>query len=109
MEGATGTSYIYFFSCLLASFVSVSGTSLDDYVALPDANYSYVQVGSSGFDLSRFTTGYVLELAAGAGRGPASAPLSSSLAEILDFSGLISSIVVRISPVEIAVQLRCSQ
>ncbi len=56
---------IYLFSCLLVSFVSVSGTALDDYVVLPDANYSYVQVGSSGFDLSRFTTGYVLELGVG--------------------------------------------
>ncbi|MHC4619999.1 MAG: PhoPQ-activated protein PqaA family protein [Planctomycetota bacterium] len=38
------------------------GTALDDYVALPDSNYYYVQVGQASFDLSTFTRGYTLEL-----------------------------------------------
>ncbi|MHC4638401.1 MAG: PhoPQ-activated protein PqaA family protein [Planctomycetota bacterium] len=41
---------------------SSSGTALDDYVFTPDANYSYVQIGSDSFDFSTFTRGYVLEL-----------------------------------------------
>lgn len=41
---------------------SAAGTALDDYVAIPDSNYSYVQVGEASFDPSTFTSGYILEL-----------------------------------------------
>jgi PhoPQ-activated pathogenicity-related protein len=47
---------------LVIAATPVRGTALDDYVAAPDANYSYVQVGAGAFDWSTFTTGYVLEL-----------------------------------------------
>lgn len=39
-----------------------SGTALDDYVAAPDANYSYSQEGSGAFDFSTFTTAYTLRM-----------------------------------------------
>ena len=52
----------------LALCSSVRGTALDDYVAKPDANYSYVQVGSSAFDNSTYTRGHVLQLTSQAWR-----------------------------------------
>jgi PhoPQ-activated pathogenicity-related protein len=39
-----------------------AGTALDDYVAIPDSNYSYVQVVDSDFEWSTLTSGYILEL-----------------------------------------------
>lgn len=50
------------FSALVLIAGPARGTALDDCVAAPDANYSYVQVGGSSFDWSTFTTAYVLEL-----------------------------------------------
>jgi len=50
---------------VLAGFLFCSpatGTALDDYVAAPDANYSYQQVGSGVFDFGTFTTAYTLRL-----------------------------------------------
>jgi PhoPQ-activated pathogenicity-related protein len=41
---------------------SAGGTALDDYVAEPDSNYSYVQVGEDSFDWGTLTRGYTLEL-----------------------------------------------
>ncbi len=49
------------FSFLVLSAI-VSATALDDYVAIPDAAYSWTQVGSGQFDWSTLTTGYTLRL-----------------------------------------------
>lgn len=48
--------------------VSAKATALDDYITAPDSNYSFVQVGSSSFDFSTLTRGYVLELTSQAWR-----------------------------------------
>lgn len=45
-----------------------AATALDDYVAFPDSNYSYVQVGDSEFDLFTLSSGYILELTSQAWR-----------------------------------------
>ena len=55
-------SYCFVFSLLFVFPESAAGTALDDYVAIPDSNYSYVQVGDTSFDLFTFTSGYTLEL-----------------------------------------------
>jgi PhoPQ-activated pathogenicity-related protein len=56
-------------AAVLATCAGARGTALDDYIAKPDANYSYVQVGPSGFDNSTYTAGYVLQLTSQAWRG----------------------------------------
>ncbi|MBN1361467.1 MAG: hypothetical protein JW993_12790 [Sedimentisphaerales bacterium] len=43
-------------------------TALDDYVATPDSHYTFSLVGSSQFDGSTYTTGYVLDLTSQAWR-----------------------------------------
>ncbi|MEJ5260027.1 MAG: PhoPQ-activated protein PqaA family protein [Anaerohalosphaeraceae bacterium] len=40
----------------------VSATALDDYVAMPDASYSWTQVGSGTYDSATFTTAFTLRL-----------------------------------------------
>lgn len=49
-----------FFFLVLSALVFA--TALDDYAAMPDAAYSWTQVGSGQFDLSTLTTGYTLRL-----------------------------------------------
>ena len=51
------------------------GTALDDYVAAPDAHYTFSQVGSSSYDGSTYTTGYVLDLTSQAWRTEAEVDL----------------------------------
>jgi PhoPQ-activated pathogenicity-related protein len=44
-------------------------TALDDYVAMPDANFSYSQYGSSVFDITTQTRAYVLRMTSQSWRG----------------------------------------
>ena len=53
---------------LLAFCAAARGTALDDYIAKPDASYSYAQVGPSSVDNSTYTTGYVLQMTSQAWR-----------------------------------------
>jgi len=52
----------------LALAATAGATALDDYVAAPDTNYSYVRVGSGVFDWSTLTRGYTLDLTSQAWR-----------------------------------------
>ena len=54
--------YYLLFTLLIVFSKLATGTALDDYVAAPDSNYSYVQIGDPSFDLSTLTRGYTLEL-----------------------------------------------
>jgi len=57
--------------CLATVFsicTAAHATALDDYVAKPDANYTYVQVSPASFDSSTYTNGYVLQLTSQAWR-----------------------------------------
>jgi len=53
--------YLLWGFVLLGFVGSARATALDDYVAAPDANFSYVEVSSS-FDLGTFTRGYILDM-----------------------------------------------
>ncbi len=64
--------------CLAVPFVlsdAAIGTALDDYVAAPDSHYAFSQVGSSSYDGSTYTTGYVLDLTSQAWRTEAEVDL----------------------------------
>jgi len=59
---------LIFLAAVLAICAAAHGTALDDYVAKPDASYSYALVSSAGLDKSTYTTGYVLQLTSQAWR-----------------------------------------
>ncbi len=57
-------------SCILAVLVSVQAhaTALDDYLAVPDSQFSYTQVGNFSYDPFTSTRAYTLKLTSQAWR-----------------------------------------
>lgn len=71
MKNRTRRHFRYLALCLFIAFPRLAaGTALDDYVAIPDSNYLYVQVGDSDFDWYTLTHGYVLQLTSQGWRSP---------------------------------------